>query len=331
MLLRLFKGNSPGIIFLIAVTFIAVWISAFIHPSVVSISKFDSDPMPLYGLLTTVIGKKILLGVIITSIMVVIMAFLLVNFNTASFFINERTYLPALLYILAGGFFPEYQSLNPALPSSLFLMVAIIRIMAGYRKPGIANNFFDAGILISTGSLFYANLIWFGLLVIIGITLIRTVSISEVIISIFGLLTPYLIIFGIYYVIGKDMKALLGLIGANLFLKTEVYLFPRLTLVALIFASIIIIVSIVYLFSLLNSKKIKSRKTFSLLLWAFLISVSVYFIMPTVSVEIVWITAIPVSYFLTHYFVFIKKKLVPEIFLSGLFLLIIIIQILYLK
>ena len=41
----------------------------------------------------------------------------------------------------------------------------------------MAGNFFDAAILISTGSLFYANLIWFGLLVIIGIALIRTVDI----------------------------------------------------------------------------------------------------------------------------------------------------------
>ena len=45
------KGTGPGVIFLIAVTFIAVWISAFIHPSDVSASQFDSDPMPLYGLL----------------------------------------------------------------------------------------------------------------------------------------------------------------------------------------------------------------------------------------------------------------------------------------
>ena len=122
-----------------------------------------------------------------------IISFLLVNFNTTSFFINERTYLPALFYILAGGFFPEYQSLNPALPASLFLMLAIIRIMDGYRKAGIANNFFDAGILISTGSLFYANLIWFGLLIIIGIALIRTVNLSDIAIAILGLLTPYLI------------------------------------------------------------------------------------------------------------------------------------------
>jgi hypothetical protein len=331
MLLRIFKGTNPGVIFLITVIFIAIWISAYIRPSDISASQFDSGAMPLYELLTRMAAGTTHLRMLISFLLVVIIAFLLVNFNTTSFFINERTYFPALIYILIGGFFPEFQSLNPALPASLFLTLALIRIMDGYRKQGVANNFFDAGILISTGSLFYANLIWFGVLIIIGIALIRTVDLSSIMISFLGLLTPYIITFGFYYVTGKDLRALLTLIRVNLFLRTEVYFFSRLTIVGLILGSIIVIVSLAYLFSLLNSKKIKSRKTFSLLIWTFLVSVAICFIMPSVSVESVWITAIPVSYFLTHYFIFNKNKWVPEIFLSVLFLLVLAIQITYIR
>lgn len=331
MLLRLFKGTSPGVILLITLIFIGVWISAFIHPSDLPSLQFDTNPMPLYGLLKAVASKGSLPGVILSFALTGFISFLLVNFNTTSFFINERTYLPALFYILLGGVFPEYQSLNPALPASLFLMLAVVRIIDGYRKPGIANNFFDAGILISTGSLFYANLLWFGLLLIIGISLIRTVNFSELAISVLGLATPYLMTFGIYYVAGKDISAFMTLVGDNLFLRTEGYLFPRVTLAAIFLGSIIIVVSMAHLLSLLNTKKIKSRKIFSLLIWTFLISVSVYFLLPSVSVEIIWIAAIPASYFLTHYLVFRKKRLVPEIFLSIFFIMILIIQIAYLK
>jgi hypothetical protein len=329
MLLRLFKGNDPGVIFLIAVTFIAVWISPYLHPSAVSSLQFSSDPMPLYGILTSILGKGYFIGLVTSSVIVISVSFLLVNFNTRSFFINERTYLPALLYILAGGFFPEFQLLNPALPASIFLMLAIIRIIDGYRKAGVPNNFFDAAILISTGSLFYANLIWFGLLVIIGIVLIRTVDISGIAISILGLLTPYLLTFGFYYVTGKDVRALLTLIGNNLFLRTVGFQFSKVTIAILIVSSIMIVMSLLYLLSMLNTKKIKSGKTFSILIWSFLISLAVYFILPSVSVEIVWIAAIPVSYFLTHYFVFIKKKLLPEIMFAVLFLFVLILQIAY--
>ncbi len=83
--------------------------------------------------------------------------------------------------------------LNPAIFGAMFLMLAIRRIMDAYRDPGIAYNFFDAGILIGIGSLFYANLIWFGLLIIIGIALLRTGNIKEIAISVIGLITPYIL------------------------------------------------------------------------------------------------------------------------------------------
>ncbi|MCX6253855.1 MAG: DUF6427 family protein [Bacteroidia bacterium] len=254
----------------------------------------------------------------------------MVNLNTIIFFINERTFLPALIYILLSGLFPQYQLLNPAIFAAMFLMLAIRRIVEAYRVPGIAYNFFDAGILIGIGSLFYANLIWFGLLILIGIAILRTGSIKEIALSFIGLVTPYILTFGIYYVLGKDIKDLLSLLEYNLFGKPAGYVFTRVTVIAVTFAGLSTLVSIVYLFMLMNTKKIKSRKTFSLLLWVFLIGVGVYFMVPSVSVEIVWITGIPVSYFWTHYFIFVKKELVPEIFFSLFFVLILLIQILYL-
>ena len=331
MLLRLFKGTGPGVIFLIIVILVTVWISAFLFPKVDSSFYYETYPMPLYGFLKLIIGNNHYLGVVLSFSIVSLMAVLLVNFNTAVFFLNERTFLPALIYILCGGLFPQYQLMNPVLPASLFFMEAIIRIMDGYRKPGIAYNFFDAGILISTGSLFYANLIWFGLLVIIGIALLRTGNPREIAISLLGLVTPYLLAFSLYYVLGKDLGELLSLVKNNLFGRSEGYLFSRLTIVALIFTGMIIIVSITYLFMLMNTKKIKSRKTFFLLIWAFLISILVYLVLPSVSVEIIWLSGIPVSYFLAHFFVFVKKKIVTEIFFSVLFIFILLIQIWYMK
>jgi uncharacterized membrane protein YuzA (DUF378 family) len=244
---------------------------------------------------------------------------------------NERTFLPALIYILLSGLFPQYQLLNPAIFAAFFLMLAIRRIMETYRVPGTAYNFFDAGILIGIGSLFYASLIWFGLLIIIGIALLRTWNIKEIAISVVGLATPYILTFGVYYVLGKDLNRLLSLLEYNLFSKTAIYAVTRLTAVALILIGLATLVAFIYLLKSMNTKKIKSRKTFSLLLWAFFISMAIYIILPSVSVEIVWLTGIPASYVLAHYFVFVKKKLVPEIFFSVLFILIVLIQIWYLK
>jgi hypothetical protein len=331
MLLRIFKGTGPGVIFLIIIILIAVWVSAILNQRLHPRFIYESDPMPLYAFVKLMIHNSHNLGVILSFLLVSLMAFLMVNFNTTVFFIHERTFLPAFFYVLFGGLFPDQQLLNPVIPASIFLMLAIMRIMDGYHKTGTAYNYFDAGILISTGSLFYANLIWFGLLVIIGIALLRTGNAKEIVISVLGLLTPYLITFGIYYVLGKDIFALMKLIGDNLFTRSTFYPLPRLTVVALIFIVALILASLVQLMQRMNSKKIKSRKTFSLMIWTLLISITVYFALPSASVELVWLISIPVSYFLTHYFVFVKKKLVPEILFSFLCFFILFIQIWYLR
>src|SRR5664279_407872 len=140
MFLRIFKGTGPGVIFLIFVTLVAVWISAFMHPPVSPDVFYETSPMPLYGFLKFLVKNNQLFGIILSFLMVSVLSVLLVNFNTSVFFINERTFLPALFYVLLGGLFPEYQLLNPVLPAAIFLILSIIRIIEGYHITGTAYN-----------------------------------------------------------------------------------------------------------------------------------------------------------------------------------------------
>jgi hypothetical protein len=330
MILRIFRRTGPGVIFLIIVTLFSVWASAFIKLLSHSPLNFNIDPMPLYGILLKIIGSNPLPGVIFIFLLLLLMSFLLVNLNTSLFFINERTFLPAVIYILLSGLFPQQQVLNPALPAAIFLILAIRRIMDSYRVSGTAYNFFDAGILIATGSLFYANLIWFGLLAIIGIALIRAWNFKEIAISFLGLATPFILTFGIYYVFGKELGTFVSILKYNLFGKISGFIFSRITVIVLIFSGLTVMISLGHLFSVMNTKKIKSRNTFYLLLWVFIISITIFFALSSVSVEILWITGIPVSYILTHYLIFAKNKLIPEISLYLLFILIGLIETLYL-
>jgi hypothetical protein len=329
MLLKLFRGTGPGVILLIALTLAGSWISAFIDPQLPREAVYETNQMVLYSIVRYVIGIHPLAGEVFSFSVLIMMLFLITYFNTSVFFINERTFLPALFYILLCSIFPECRVLNPVLPASLFLMLAIMRIMETYRKPGTAFNFFDAGILISIGSLFYINVIWFGFLMITGVVLLRSGNVKEPAISILGLITPYILIAGFYYVIGKDTGAFFSDVSRNMFEETTGYDFSGMTVIVLILSGLIFLISIIFLLMQMNSKKIKSRKTFWILLWALFISFFVYFLLPAVSVEIIWITGIPACYILAHYFIFVRKKILPEIIFSGFFLLIVLLQVLY--
>jgi hypothetical protein len=328
MLLRKFRQTGPDVIILIVITLLLTWLGAFLHPHLPSGQGFDVKPMPLFDLLLSVAGFSPLFSVFFAFLLVLLTSFLLVNFNTNVFFISERTFLPALIYILLSGYFPGYQILNPVIPAAIFLILGVRKIIDTYRVQGTAYSFFDAGMLISVGSLFYAGLIWFGILLIIGIAILRTWNIREVLISILGLATPVFIVYGFFYVTGKDMDSLLSAVTYNLFTKESNFRIPGLTLAVLIIAGTAILISLMHLLSVINTKKIKSRKTFILLLWTFFIVAVVYSLSDSVSTEIHWLAVIPPTYFLSHYFVFsTRRKLLPEIMLVVLFVLVALVQI----
>ena len=321
MVLRFFKGIVPVVIVMIAIIFIAVWTPVFFSEPLRNNVSYN-NPMPLFGLLEHLLGTRILISNIVAAIICAVLAFLIINLNTTHLFINERTFIPALIFILFTSILPQYQTLNPALPASLFIIFAIKRMLESYRKQGIAYNFFDVGILIGTGSLFYANLIWFGTLIFVGIFLLRNVSFEEIIVSILGLITPYIIMFGVYYLLNYNLNELFLLIYDNLFSKVASFSFSKPTVVALAFILIILIFSFVLMLMRQNTK-IKSRKAFWLLIWLFSITMCVYFISPSASCEIIWIAGAPLSYFIANYFTFSKRKILSEVFFI-LFILIIL-------
>ena len=330
-MLKFFRGAGPGEVLFLLVVAGGVWLNSFINPHLAPSFHYETYPMPLYGLLQTLFGGSAILGVIFSFVLLLFVSFLIVNFNTSQFFINERTFLPAAIYLLFSGLFPQYQVLNPVLPASVFLILAIRRIVDSYRKPGTAYNFFDASLLIGVGSLFYANLVWFGVLAFIGIAILRTWNIKEFVISLIGLITPALFTIGFYYVTGRDILSLTDILYYNLFAETGEYNLSGIVFGVLAPAGVILLIGLFYLLSQLNTKKIKAGKTFSLLIWALVISCTVYFLVPAASFELIIIASVPISYILAHYFIFRRKKLLPEIFFAALFLIVIFMQVWYLR
>jgi hypothetical protein len=81
---------------------------------------------------------------------------------------------------------------------------------------------------------------------------------------------------------------------------------------------------IVTLIPEMSSKKIKSRKTFSMLVWMLVISVAVYFVLPSVSVEMIAIGAIPTAYITANYFSFTKRTRIAEILLWAMVVMLVI-------
>jgi hypothetical protein len=327
-MLRLFKGTGPGVILITIALAVLFWIGSFPHPETHEF-VFSIIQMPLSQALVSIIGSSAILPLIISLVFILLVASMIVSFNTGTFFINERTFLPAILYVLLSSIFPNTAFFNPALPATAILVFAIMRISDSYRQPDISYNYFDAALVISAGSLLYANLIWFELLLFVGLFLLRNINLKEVLITLIGIVTPYALLYGFYYVSGKDLSDLTSLIGNSLFKDSDTYSWSRMQIIILIFLGITFSLGLVYLISVFNSKKVKSRKIFSLLIWTLIISVLVYLIVPSASVEIFYIFLVPATCILSNYYVSRqRKKIVPELMFTGTIILVVAFQVL---
>lgn len=327
MIQRLFKGVTPGLIIVNAVILLSVWTGPFINTPPEHFFCFDGKPMPLYSLLKNIAGNTEI-GILINFSFVVFISFLLVSLNTSLFFIPERTTLPSILFGLFSGIFIPCQLLNPVLPASLLMIVALKRIISAYRKEGTAFSFFDASLLIGTGALFYANLIWFGIILLTGVVILKGYSLKETILSVTGLFMPFALLAGIYYVFSFDLAGLAETIKFNLSKDCGGYLLSKPEIAALTVSGISVLAGVLYLFPQVKKIKIKSRKIFILLLWWFLVSAALFLFSPSSSVEVIYLTAVPSVYFITYMLVVSRVKIIRELMLAGIVISVALVQIL---
>ncbi len=325
MLLKIYRGTGPGTILVILISLILVWLQPMLNP--VDNTIYNQYPAPLYSLLINLFEGKPFTGIVFSMLLVLATAIYLVNFNTRLFFINERTFLPASFYVLLSGYITSNQVLNPVLPASLMLLVSIDRLIVSYRKPGIAYNLFDASMLIGMAALVYTNIIWYYILIIIGINLFRSFNLRELLISLFGLITPFIILYSFYYLTGRDIAWLNQSLIESLFRDVpEFYWSPEFIIISFI-NLLIFIVALLHMWSIFNVKKVRSRKIFSLLTWMVLLTVLIYFLVPAASVGLMYILLIPIVYVLTHYLVMIKNKKIANYVFATIFLSILFIQV----
>lgn len=308
------------VIITVGAIFTVLWAPLFFTAPVVPDNTVHDNAMPLFALLEHFTGNGTVAANITAMVICIALAMMITALNTSHFFITERTFIPALVFILIIALLPQYQSLNPALPAAFFAVNAVRRMLDSYRKQATVYNFFDAGIFIATGSLFYANIIWLGAVVIAGCIIIRGINIKETALALLGLVSPYIIMFGLYYALGYNLGELLSLIYDNLFAANHSPALSKFSTIALSVVAIATIVSLMHVLMFNKARNIKSRKAFSLLISMFAATAAVYIAVPSASLEIIWILVIPTCYFITQWFVLPGRKILKEAFFIFLLL-----------
>ena len=327
MIIKIYKGIKPFALFVILLTGVIFWLKSIVVPETVSF-PFDVNPLPFYRWIGDFFHNLPILSVITGFVLSLILGMLMVRLNTTYFFINQRTYLPALFFIIGSSVFISLQRVNPVLVATLFLMVAIDRMFGTYKNAKTSFQYFEAGLLIGLGSLFYANLIFYLPVLWIGLVILRPFIWREWLITIFGFLTPVALTIATHYLIQGEVINLLTNFRENLI---DPHHFAGFDLSHLLFFSFLGLLTLVFSMHMIHAysgKKIISRKYLKIMLWIFILTMVIYFFAPSASVELIFILFIPLSYLFTNFFVSIRSPWVGDILFVLFLASIVVVQVL---
>ena len=265
-------------------------------------------------------------AIVLNFFFVLIICLLLLHINAKFDFVKERTFLPVYLFLFIVYALPELHVIRPIFISAIFILLSIRSIFLSFEKRAAITNAFDAGFLIGVAGIFYLSANLLIILIPFSIFILRNkIEWREVVLPFFGLLIPWILLFG-YYFIWQDVSQLFELIGNALTNLHKSISGRPLVQIYFAFLLLITILASIFILTQYGEKNISTRRYFKILSLFFDASLLLIFI-PSVSYEIIVILAIPLTFLITNYLIFMRRRFWAELFFIGLVLFSIVLQI----
>ncbi|WP_027001729.1 hypothetical protein [Hugenholtzia roseola] len=113
-------------------------------------------------------------------------------------FFQERTYLPAFFYALLGSLYLDELTLTPPLMAMFFLLLVLSRVfLLADNSSDVA--LFKIGFYIGIATLFYLPSLFYLAWLMVGLSVFRTTTLRQYLLSLIGFLLPLLAILTYFY------------------------------------------------------------------------------------------------------------------------------------
>lgn len=325
MILKRLKSNSLVNLFLIPLAILAFWAGNFIDPSVYPHARGEADNL-LFAPIFCLTSNSPLLSVILSAIFALFLAFLIDLLISRYQFIRIRTRIPAILFVVLLGGFTGVHSLHPVYFAAALLLLALFRLFAVFDEPKAYTRVFDVGILLGTGVLFYMNLMFMLPAFLIAIMILsRGTQWRSYFILLIGFMLPLLFALSYFFYFDR-FQELVELFQISVTTKIN-HLANNLPLQVylggLVFFTIIASFDIAQHY---DSKKVSSRKYFTVFFVVFIFSLASFILVPSTSQEMLVLTTVPVTFLISNFFVFLKKRFLGELLFTMLILFVILLQ-----
>jgi hypothetical protein len=323
MLLRIFRANSVYNFILVPIIGGLLLLKSFLEPGIFPPESIQfNSPLfsSIYQSNITFLG-----ALLINFAAVIFICFQLLYINATFSFVRERTFLPSYLFLFIVYALPDLHVIQPVFLSGICLLFAINAIFSSFGKKHTISNAFNAGLFTGLAGLFYPGAILLVFLIPISLyTLQNKVGWREFAASFLGLLLPLLYTFSFCFAF-SNLSIFLTLF-TNTIIKREdsiLHLFP--IQIYFVFLLLVTIISSFFIIGQYDEKKISTRHYFKILFFYFCTSL-LLLILPSVSYELLVILTIPLTFLITNYLTFIRRKFWAELFFTILIVISLVLQ-----
>lgn len=306
----IFKANNPFNTFALFIYGLLLKLAWFLHPRIPLPQKTD-------GFLFTGLLLKLKIAESATPVIYPMITYLLLFTQAVAFnkvmnnqrLMQRTNYLPAMSYLLITSLFAEWNILSaPLIINTLLIWVwAKMSSVHGSNKP--KTILYNLGVVIGLSTFFYFPSLAFSILIIFALLLTRPFKLSEWVIALVGIITPYYFLFAWLYLTDKIKGYRLPEFDVG---------YPRFDQSYWALAAIIIVL-VAFLsgsyFAQANMRRqvVQVRKSWSLILLYLVVSVFIPFINATHTFEYWILAAVPLSAFIAAAFLYPVKRWIPNL------------------
>ncbi len=143
-------------------------------------------------------GSQDIVSHILAIVLLLIQGFLLNVLTINNRLSNEVNLFPGVFYVLFCSLLPDFLYLSPVLLGNTFFILAMVNLFDTYKNPACADKIFNAGLLTGVASLFYFPFVFFFILLMAALNILRAFNIQERLMAVIGMFVPYFLT-GLYF------------------------------------------------------------------------------------------------------------------------------------
>lgn len=320
MLLRILSDSKLPTAILILLFATLLWIPGFISPETTAF-YFPAEPMPLYRYAAEFLMGKVVLSKILAFIFILFQAFQMVRLNGKFILIQERTFLPAFIFLLLVSFYFPHLQFSEYIFGSLFMFIILDGLFSSYKSEANSWKFFEAGLWIGIGSLFYARFIYFLPFIWISQVILRPFFWREWVLPVAGIFVPAFLFTSIRYLLGSNPWEAWDIFYDNLNNFHFSFRFNTPYIIISVYVFLLVILASGYMLRIYQFRKIYIRNYYLIFFWLFLLSSVLFTFLTRFDPGVIYVTAIPVSFLLSNYFINARKSLGNRLLFGILILL----------